>query len=127
MGRGVAISSSSSSPVNANPEEAFAAALSASHMRRFLEIAELFGYVVEHYSDTPEASIATNSAGYLWVAQVILQPAILFTGAKVPTDAAVLALHHAAHAECTLANSVSTAVETRGVWQHEPRVESDRD
>jgi organic hydroperoxide reductase OsmC/OhrA len=123
MGYGVTISSSRSNPNPlGNPEEAFVAALSESHMRGFLEIAALFGYSIEDYSDTPEVSIGTNAAGHPWVAQVILQPAILFTGTKVPTDAAVLALHHAAHAGCTLANSVSTPVETRGVWHHEPSV-----
>ncbi len=89
-------------------------------MQCFLGLAVMFGYCVEHYSDTPEGSIATNSSGNPWVARVVLQPAILFKGTKVPTDAAVLALHHAAHAECPLANSVSTVVETVGVWHYEP-------
>jgi organic hydroperoxide reductase OsmC/OhrA len=113
-----------SNRVNVHPEEAFVAALSSNHMLCFLEIAAIFGYIVERYSDTPEASIATNSAGNFRVDHVILQPAILFTGAKVPTEAAVMALHRAAHAECPLANSVSTVVETLGVWHHEPCVDS---
>jgi hypothetical protein len=52
------------------------------------------------------------------VAHVLLQPAILFTGSKVPTDAAVAALHDAAHAVYSLANSDRTLVETMGVWHH---------
>jgi len=108
-----------------NPEAAFIAALSSGHMQSFLRLAAMFGYVIEHYGDTPEGIIATNSSGEPWVAHVILQPAILFTGAKVPTDAAVLALHHAAHAGCSLANSVSTLVETAGVWHHEVCVGAD--
>jgi len=108
-----------------NPEAAFVAALSRGHMLCFLGLAATFGYHVEHYSDTPEGSIATNAAGNPWMARVVLQPAVLFTGAKVPTDAAVLALHHAAQAECSLANSVSTVVETMGVWHHEPGIDPD--
>lgn len=115
----------SSNAVEGNPEHAFVAALSKGHMQHFLGLAAIFGYCVEHYSDSPEASIAMNSAGNPCIVRVVLQPAILFTGAKVPTDAAVLALHHAAHAECSLANSVNTSVETAGVWHHEPRVESE--
>jgi organic hydroperoxide reductase OsmC/OhrA len=110
----------SSNPVNVKPEEAFVAALSSGHMQCFLQIATTFGYNVEHYSDTPEGRIAQNAAGEIWVDHVLLRPAILFTRAKMPTDAAVLALHRAAHAECPLANSVSTLIETLGVWHHEP-------
>ena len=117
------VANSGSNPVG-NPEKAFVAALSSGHRRCFLDIAATFGYSVAHYGDTPAGSIATNSAGHLWVAHVVLQPAILFTGVKVPTDAAVRALHQAAHAECSLANSVSTLVETLGVWHHEPCVDS---
>jgi len=111
--------------LDVSPEAAFIAALSSGHMQSFLRLADLFGYVIEHYGDTPEGIIATNSAGDPWVAHVILQPAILFTGAKAPTEADVLALHDAAHAVCALANSVTTLVETAGVWHHETYVAAD--
>jgi organic hydroperoxide reductase OsmC/OhrA len=112
-------------PVDAHPEQAFVAALSIGHMRCFLELAARLGFIVEHYIDTAEASIVANSSGHLWVAQAVLQPAVLFTGVKVPTEAAVLELHREAHARCSLANSVSTLVETLGVWHHEPCIDHD--
>jgi organic hydroperoxide reductase OsmC/OhrA len=102
-------------------EEAFVAAISNGHLRRFIDIAATFGYVVAQYSDTAEGRIATNDAGKPSIAHVVLQPAILFTGAKAPTDAAVLALHCAAHAERATEASVNAHVETVGVgvWHYE--------
>jgi len=39
------------------------------------------------------------------------------TGPNLPTHSDVEALHHAAHVECFIANSVRTEVETRSTWQ----------
>jgi organic hydroperoxide reductase OsmC/OhrA len=108
-----------------NPEEAFVAAVSSSHMLCFLKLAAMFGYIVEQYTDMAEGGLSNNSAGSPWVGRVVLQPAVYFTGPKVPTDEAVLALHNAAHAECPLANSVCLVIETEGVWRHQPSIGTD--
>jgi len=105
-----------------DPKEAFVAALSNRHRLCFLERAAMAGYTVEYYTDAAEASLWRNSSEDPWVAHVVLQPAILFTGPKVPTDAAVLALHDAAHAACSAADADGTLVETVGVWHHQPSI-----
>ena len=106
-----------SNPANVDPEEAFIAALASCHMLWFLSIAAAKGYVVERYTDAAEGFMTSNADGKLWVSRVALHPDVLFSGTKAPTEGDVRALHHSAHAECYLANSVRTAVATEGSWQ----------
>jgi organic hydroperoxide reductase OsmC/OhrA len=47
-----------------------------------------------------------------------LSPIVTFSGAQVPTESDVLQLHHQAHDECFIANSIQTAVEIQGTWSH---------
>lgn len=49
---------------------------------------------------------------------VTLHPTVVFSGNKVPDDTAVEALHHAAHEQCFLANSVKSEIMARGTWTH---------
>jgi organic hydroperoxide reductase OsmC/OhrA len=106
-----------SNPANVDPEEAFVAALSSCHMLWFLNLAAVKGYVVDTYTDQAQGFMEKNASGKEWVARVVLRPHIVFSGAKVPNDADVEGLHHEAHAECFLANSVKTSVETAGSWE----------
>ena len=89
-----------------DPEEAFVAALSSCHMLWFLDIASRAGYVVDRYKDAADGHMGRNGAGKLVVDVVTLRPRTRFAGARVPDAAALAALHHAAHDECFLANSV---------------------
>jgi organic hydroperoxide reductase OsmC/OhrA len=52
-----------------------------------------------------------NAAGREAVTHVLLRPAIAFGGARRPTDDEIRALHHDAHEQCYIANSVTTEVE----------------
>jgi organic hydroperoxide reductase OsmC/OhrA len=106
-----------SNPANVDPEEAFVAALSSCHMLWFLNLAALKGYVVDSYADPAQGFMEKNTTGKEWVSRVVLRPHVVFSGAKVPIDADVEGLHHEAHAECFLANSVKTSVETAGSWR----------
>jgi organic hydroperoxide reductase OsmC/OhrA len=108
-----------SNPANVDPEEAFVAALSSCHMLWFLSLAAAKGYVVDTYTDHAQGFMEKNASGKEWVSRVVLRPQIAFSGAQVPNDADVDALHHVAHGNCYLANSVKTAVETAGTWQME--------
>lgn len=93
-----------------DPEEAFVASLSSCHMLWFLSIAREQGYIVDHYHDAAEGIMAKNSEGKLMMTIVTLRPAITFSGGKQPTDAMLQQLHHLAHEECFIANSVKTEV-----------------
>ncbi len=94
-----------SDPAGVDPEEAFIASLSACHMLTFLHLAAKSGHRVDSYDDTAEG-VMTKTDGRVWVSQVTLRPHIIWSGTK-PEE---LALHHTAHEECFIANSVKTDV-----------------
>ena len=94
-----------SDPAGVDPEEAFVASLSACHMLTFLHLAAKAGHVVESYDDTAEA-VMSKTDGRVWVSLVTLRPHVIWSGTR-PDE---LALHHAAHEDCFIANSVKTDV-----------------
>jgi organic hydroperoxide reductase OsmC/OhrA len=89
-----------------DPEEAFVASLASCHMLWFLDIASRAGYAVQSYEDVADGHMGRNAAGKRVVDVVTLRPRTRFAGARVPDAAALAALHHEAHEECFLANSV---------------------
>ena len=89
-----------------DPEEAFVAALSSCHMLWFLDIASRAGHAVASYEDAADGRMGRNAAGKLVVDVVTLRPRTRFAGGRAPDAAALAALHHEAHEECFLANSV---------------------
>lgn len=99
-----------SNPDHVDPEEAFVAALSSCHMLWFLSIAAANGYRVDTYRDEAIGHMARNEKGKQWVSRVELRPRIEFSGARLPDPSDVERMHHEAHAECFLANSVRTEV-----------------
>jgi organic hydroperoxide reductase OsmC/OhrA len=109
-----------SNPANVDPEEGLVAALSSCHMLWFLDLAARHGFRIDRYVDAAEGRMARNAAGKEWMAEVTLKPDIAFSGPKVPTDADVEALHHEAHAECFIANSVRSTVRTEATWSYQP-------
>ncbi|WP_332693178.1 OsmC family protein [Bosea sp. (in: a-proteobacteria)] len=105
-----------SNPANVDPEEAYVAALSSCHMLWFLDLASRRGFRVDRYSDAAEGAMAKNAEGKQWIARVTLRPHVIFGGASAPDDADIEALHHEAHENCFLANSVRSTIETQGSW-----------
>nr|WP_315426704.1 OsmC family protein [uncultured Albidiferax sp.] len=99
-----------SDPAAVDPEEAFIAALSSCHMLWFLDLAARAGWVVDSYHDAATGLMARNSQGRMAMTQVTLHPAVQFGGDRQPSPAELEQLHHAAHAECYIANSVTTEV-----------------
>lgn len=95
-----------------DPEEAFVASLSACHMLFFLAFAAKAGLRVDSYQDDAVGEMAKNEAGKLFVAKVTLYPDIVFSGDQRPSEAEVERLHHRAHEECFIANSVKSEVVT---------------
>lgn len=98
-----------------DPEEALVAALSSCHMLWFLSLAAKQGYVVDRYEDEAVGVMEPNARGKLAFTRVTLRPAIAFGGDRTPTPEALAALHHHAHDECFIANSVNfdVAVDSR--------------
>ena len=93
-----------------DPEEALVAALSSCHMLTFLYLAYRQGFVVDSYADDAVGVMTKNGRGKLFVSRVALRPRIAFSGAKQPSAEDLAKLHHHAHEECYIANSVLTEV-----------------
>ena len=92
-----------------DPEEMFIAALANCHMLTFLHKARLAGFVVTRYADDAEGVMEEIAPGRLAVTKVRLKPLIGWHGAE-PDAENLAALHHAAHEDCFIANSVKTEV-----------------
>ena len=84
----------------------------------FLSLAARDGYVVDQYLDTAQGEMQKNAEGKDAVTRVTLQPAVTFSGAKVPTDASLEQLHHEAHESCFLASSVKSEILVQGRWSY---------
>ncbi|MEZ9299040.1 OsmC family protein [Vibrio splendidus] len=95
---------------NVDPEEAFIAALSSCHMLTFLGIAAKQKYVIDSYVDDAVGVLEEDESGRSSVTKVTLRPRIEFVGSKVPSSAQLDKLHHLAHNNCFIANSVKTEI-----------------
>jgi organic hydroperoxide reductase OsmC/OhrA len=98
-----------SDPAAVDPEEALVAALSSCHMLWFLAIAAARGFVVDSYEDSAVGVLSKNAAGKLAITSVTLRPAIVFEG-RQPGGDDLDAMHHKAHEECYIANSVTAEI-----------------
>jgi organic hydroperoxide reductase OsmC/OhrA len=100
-----------------DPEEAFVAALASCHMLWFLDLAARAGLRVDEYTDDALGVMGRNANEKQAITRVTLTPRASFSGEKLPTRAEIMQLHHRAHEECFIANSVITDVRV------EPRVD----
>jgi organic hydroperoxide reductase OsmC/OhrA len=98
-----------------DPEEALVAALASCHMLTFLYVAAKQGFVVDEYSDEAIGEMTKNERGKLWISKVTLSPSITFTGHKRLSPEQLDELHHLAHEECYIANSVKSEVVVQGM------------
>jgi len=96
-------------PGAVDPEEMLVASISNCHMLTFLHRARLAGFVVTRYRDAAEGVMEKNAEGRMAVTRVTLRPEITYAGRR-PTDAERDHLHHEAHEECFIANSVKTEI-----------------
>lgn len=94
-----------------DPEEALVAALSSCHMLFFLAFCALKGFCVDSYVDDAVGTMTKNERGKLYISHVALKPVVTFSGAKIPDAETIARLHHRAHEECYIANSVRAEVE----------------
>lgn len=99
-----------SDPRAVDPEEAFVASISSCHMLWFLAIAAKRKFCVDRYHDTAEGVMENNERGKLVISAVTLRPEATFSGEHRPTREQIEQMHHTAHDECYIANSVRTEV-----------------
>ena len=93
-----------------DPEEAFVASLSSCHMLWFLAIAAKRKFRVDRYFDAAVGTMGRNAEGREAMLTVTLRPEVLFSGERLPTREELADMHHKAHDECFIANSVKTEV-----------------
>lgn len=99
-----------SDPSGVDPEEAFVASLSSCHMLWFLAVAAKRRFLVDRYVDAAEGVMDKNADGKLAMTVVTLRPQVHFSGERMPSPAEIEQMHHRAHDECFIANSVRTEV-----------------
>jgi len=99
-----------SNPAHVDPEEAFVASVSSCHMLTFLYVASKEGFQVNRYDDESVGHMTKNQLGVPWISLVTLNPRIVFGGARTPTSEQEAHLHHLAHDQCFIANSIKTEV-----------------
>ncbi len=105
-----------SDPAAVDPEETFVASLSSCHMLWFLSLAAQAGFRVDRYADDAEGVMEKNAQGKVAITRVTLRPAVKFSGDKLPSRAELDGLHHKAHEECFIANSVKSEVRCEPVY-----------
>jgi organic hydroperoxide reductase OsmC/OhrA len=95
---------------NVDPEEAFVASIASCHMLTYLFVAYRAGFAISQYDDTAVGVLTKNERGVPWVSSVVLRPRIVYAGEKRPLPADEDRLHHLAHEQCFIANSVKTDI-----------------
>jgi organic hydroperoxide reductase OsmC/OhrA len=99
-----------SDPAGVDPEEAFVAAIASCHMLWFLSLAARAGFVVDFYRDAAVGIMERIASGKQAITRVTLRPDIGFSGDKKPSPDELQSLHHKAHDNCFIANSVLTEI-----------------
>ncbi len=99
-----------SNPACVDPEEAYVASVSSCHMLTFLYLAGRQGFEVNSYEDQAIGRMAKDARGVPWVGSITLRPKIEYGGDKRPTPDEEHQLHHLAHEQCFVANSIKTEV-----------------
>jgi organic hydroperoxide reductase OsmC/OhrA len=79
-------------------------------MLTFLAIAARKRFIVDAYDDDAEGVMEQNARGKYWVSKVTLRPKVTFAGDHQPSAQQISAMHHAAHENCFIANSVASSV-----------------
>ena len=93
-----------------DPEEAFVAALSACHMLSFLAICARKRITVDSYEDDAIGFLEKGENGKLWISRVTLRPRVVYASGTSADAEKIAGIHHQAHEECFIANSVKTDV-----------------
>ncbi len=97
-------------PDRVDPEAALAAALSSCHMLTFLAVVARKRMTIDSYTDEASGFLEKNAEGKLAVTRVVLRPKVVFAPDQPVSRQELERLHHTAHENCFIANSVKTQV-----------------
>ena len=82
----------------------------------FLSIAAKRKFCIDRYFDAATGVMEKNGEGKTAVTVVTLKPEVQFSGDHIPTQEQIAQMHHEAHEECFIANSVKTLVLCQPVY-----------
>jgi organic hydroperoxide reductase OsmC/OhrA len=68
------------------------------------------GFEVASYEDEAVGTMTKNENGVYWINLVALHPKIVYAGQKQPSADEQIRLHHGAHDQCFISNSIKTQV-----------------
>jgi organic hydroperoxide reductase OsmC/OhrA len=103
---------------NVDPEEALVAAASSCHMLSFLYVAARARFVVDAYEDHALGTMSADERGRKSITHIALRPKVRFSGPRAPDAAAVEHMHHEAHEQCYIANSLRSEITVAGEWSY---------
>jgi organic hydroperoxide reductase OsmC/OhrA len=107
-----------SKPENVDPEEALVAAASSCHMLSFLYVAARSRFIVDAYEDHALGTMSADERGRKSITHIVLHPQVHFSGARAPAAADVARMHHEAHEQCYIANSLRSEITVAGEWSY---------
>jgi len=105
---------------NVDPEEALIAAASSCHMLSFLYVAARSRFIVDAYEDHALGTMTADERGRKSITRIVLNPRVLFSGPRSPDAAGVERMHHEAHEQCYIANSLRSDIAVLGEWRYTP-------
>ena len=82
-------------------------------MLTFLFVASKQGFQIDSYEDEAVGLMTKNEKGVPWISLVTLNPKSIYSGDRLPAPTDETHLHHLAHEQCYIANSVKTEVMIR--------------
>ena len=97
-------------PDCADPEQGFVASLSSCHLLFFIAYCSKKRIEVLDYRDEAYGILQPDEAGKLVVSRVVLRPKAIFAVGHEPSQEQLEKLHHSAHKQCFLANSVKSEI-----------------
>lgn len=98
-----------------DPEEALVASAASCHMLTFLYLAAKAGFNIASYTDNAVGEMAAMEDGRQWIAKITLDPQIEWSGERLPSLDETAELHHKAHKECYIANSIRSQITIKGL------------
>lgn len=99
-----------SNPAGVDPEEAYVASVASCHMLWFLHVLIDAGYTADSYEDHATGEMTRTAEGKLWISRITLRPVIGWGDIPPPSHEVLAQLHHRAHEECFIAQSIRTEI-----------------
>lgn len=125
FGHGLIVNASSApqflgTPEYADPERAFAGAISSCHLLFFIAICSRKHLTLEHYEDKATAFLEQDEDGDLIISKVMLRPEVRFAQGVEVNREVIDNIHHQAHKRCFLAKSVRSEIVIEPVYPVDP-------